>query len=107
MGSRNNQSRKPLTYEDLARKYDTTPNKVHSVVKSAYNKIIKNLIENEEVNIFDAVLALREYFNMSESEAVEKLNDEHRDLLKQYATDEFHIKDKNKLKNVFSELFGE
>lgn len=61
-------------------------------------------MENEEVNIFDAVLAIREYFNMSEAEAVEKLNDEHKDLLKQYAIDEFHMKKSN---NVFSDLFGE
>ena len=112
MKNRNQQRNKPLTYEDLARRYDMTPNKAHSVVKSAYNKIIKCLIEGDatdpegkKINIFDAVMALREYFNMTETEAVEKLNDEHRDMLKKYASEEFHIKkDKN---SSFSDLFGE
>ena len=104
------QQRKPLTYEDLARLYDITPNKAHSVVKSTYNKIIKCLMEGDnpegkKVNIFDAVLALREYFNMTEIEAVEKLNDEHREMLTKYASEEYNIrKDKN---SSFSDLFGE
>lgn len=87
---------KQLTYEDIARKYDMTPAKAHSIVKQAYNKMIKALIEKENVNIFDAVLALREYFNMSEQEAYDKLNDEHKDILKQYALKEFDIKSKSK-----------
>lgn len=87
---------KQLTYEDIARKYDMTPAKAHSIVKQAYNKMIKALTERENVNIFDAVLALREYFNMSEQEAYDKLNDEHKVLLKQYATKEFDIKSKSK-----------
>lgn len=87
---------KPLTYEDIARKYDMTPAKAHSIVKQAYNKMIKALMERENINIFDAVLALREYFNMSEQEAYDKLNDEHKDILKQYALKEFDIKSKSK-----------
>jgi hypothetical protein len=99
-----NQQKKPLTYEELARRYDITPNKAHSVVKSAYNKMVKSLMDSEKLNIFDAVLALREYFNMTEVEAVEKLNDEHREMLTKYASDEYHIKtNKN---DPFSELFS-
>jgi len=108
-----NQQKKPLTYEELARRYDITPNKAHSVVKSAYNKMIKSLMdgdkdadESTKVNIFDAVMALREYFNMTETEAVEKLNDEHREMLTKYASDEFHIKQRKK-EDSFTELFGE
>ena len=42
--------KKQLTYEELARKYDITPNKAHSIVKSAYNKMVKNLMEMESIN---------------------------------------------------------
>jgi hypothetical protein len=87
-------SQKQLTYEDIARKYDMTPAKAHSIVKQAYNKMVKALMERENINIFDAVLALREYFNMSEEEAVNKLNDEHKLLLKNYAIKEFDIRSK-------------
>jgi hypothetical protein len=87
-------SQKQLTYEDIARKYDMTPAKAHSIVKQAYNKMVKALMEKENINIFDAVLALREYFNMSEEEAVNKLNDEHKLLLKNYAIKEFDIRSK-------------
>jgi len=86
---------KQLTYEDIARKYDMTPAKAHSIVKQAYNKMIKSLIERENINIFDAVLALREYFNMSEQEAYDKLNEEHKVSLKHYAVKEFDIKSKS------------
>lgn len=87
--------RKQLTYEELARKYDITPNKAHSIVKSAYNKMVKSLMEKESVNIFDTVLALREYFNMSEKEAFEKLNDEHKRMIVKYAEESYEIKTKN------------
>jgi len=97
---------RPLTYEELARKYDSTPIKVHSVIKSAYNKMIKGLIEDGDINIFEAVLTLREYFNMTEAEAVEKLNDEHKEMLKKYATEEFHMGNKE-TNTPFSELFGD
>lgn len=86
---------KHLTYEEIARKYDMTPAKAHSIVKQAYNKMIKALMERENINIFDAVLALREYFNMSEQEAYEKLNEEHKIILRQYAINEFEIKSKS------------
>lgn len=94
----------PLTYEELARKYDITPIKVHSVIKSAYNKMVKGLMEVEGVNIFDAVLTLREYFNMTEAEAVEKLNDEHREMLKRYATKEYNMGNKE-IETPLTELF--
>ena len=94
MKSKNGQ--KQLTYEEIARKYDMTPAKAHSIVKQAYNKMIKALIDREKINIFDAVLVLREYFNMSEQEAYEKLNDENKQSLKNYAIQEFDIKSKHK-----------
>lgn len=98
--------KKQLTYEELARKYDITPNKAHSIVKSAYNKMVKNLMERERINIFDTVLALREYFNMSEKEAFEKLNDEHKRMIVKYAEESFEIRTKNCIDSVgYESLF--
>ena len=69
--------KKQLTYEEIARKYDITTAKCHSIVRSSYNKIIRTILEEEDVNIFQCVMALREYFNMPEAEAFEKLDDDH------------------------------
>lgn len=95
-----------LTYEEIARIYDITSSKAQTVVKSAYNKMIKGMIEDQNINIFDAVLALREYFNMSETEAVDKLNEEHRDLLTKWASENYNIKsDAEKENSDFTSLF--
>ena len=97
---------KGLTYEEIARMYDITSSKAQSIVKSAYNKMIKSMVEKQGLNIFDTVLALREYFNMTESEAIEKLNDEHRDMLTKYASEQYNIKsDIDKESSDFTSLF--
>jgi DNA-binding transcriptional regulator LsrR (DeoR family) len=84
--------KKSLTYEEIARKYDITTAKAHSIVKSAYNKMIIAIMSSENMNIFESVLVIREYFNMSEQEAYEKLNDEHKELIRLYAVKEYGIK---------------
>lgn len=82
---------KKMTYEDIARIYDITPAKAHSIAKTAYNKMVKGFIENHGINIFDTVLIIRAYFNMDEQEAYDKLNDEYKVALKEYAQKEFEI----------------
>lgn len=84
--------RKQLTYEEIAKKYDITTAKAHSIVKSAYNKMVAAIILNENISIFESVLLIREYFNMTEQEAFEKLNDEHKELIRSCAVKEFGIK---------------
>jgi len=93
-----------FTYEEIARKYDITTTKVQTIVKSTYNKIVKSLVEIEGINIFDAVLAMREYFNMSESDAFDKLNDEHKEMLKKYASEHYNI-DRSNEETDFTSLF--
>jgi len=98
------EEKKVFTYEEIARKYDITTTKVQTIVKSTYNKIVKNLVEMEGINIFDAVLAMREYFNMSESDAFDKLNDEHKEMLRKYASEHYNI-DKDDEDTDFTSLF--
>lgn len=95
-----------LTYEEIARMYDITSLKAQATVKSAYNKMVKAMVEKEGINIFDVVLALREYFNMTENEAFEKLNNEHKDALTKYASEQYNIKTKLEEKSSgFMKLF--
>jgi hypothetical protein len=84
--------RKQLTYEEIARKYDITTAKAHSIVKSAYNKMVNVIMENENLSIFQSVLLIREYFNMSEQEAFDKLNDENKERIRACAVKEYGIK---------------
>ena len=74
-----------LTYEEIADLYKISPNKVHAIVKSAYNKMVNYYVEKFGMNIFDAVMELRQTMNMSEKEAFDKLNDENKIKLKEEA----------------------
>jgi predicted DNA-binding protein YlxM (UPF0122 family) len=74
-----------LTYEEIADLYKISPNKVHAIVKSGYNKMVNYYVEKFGMNIFDAVMELRQTMNMSEKEAFEKLNDSNKIKLKEEA----------------------
>jgi predicted DNA-binding protein YlxM (UPF0122 family) len=74
-----------LTYEEIADLYKISPNKVHAIVKSGYNKMVNYYVEKFGMNIFDAVMELRQTMNMSEKEAFDKLNDENKIKIKEEA----------------------
>jgi predicted DNA-binding protein YlxM (UPF0122 family) len=74
-----------LTYEEIAELYKISPNKVHDIVKSAYNKMVNFYVDKFEMNIFDAVMELRQVMNMSEKEAFDKLDDSNRMKIKEEA----------------------
>ena len=76
---------KPMTYEELGKKCNMTPNKAHLEVKRIYNKMVKQLVYEKNINIWDCVVGLKDYFGMSEREAVDKLNKEFKELLKKDA----------------------
>jgi len=63
-----------LTYEEIASLYKISPNKVHAIVKSGYNKMVNYYVDKFGMNIFDAVMELRQAMNMSEKEAFDKLD---------------------------------
>lgn len=68
------QNQVPL--EDIAAKYEMSPNKVHTIIKTAYNKMVRHLIDEKEEEPFEAVMWLKGQLGMTEKEAIEKL-DEH------------------------------
>ena len=74
-----------LTYEEIASLYKISPNKVHAIVKSGYNKMVNHFVEKYNMNIFDAVMELRMAMNMSEKEAFDKLSDENKIKIKEEA----------------------
>jgi|JFJP01.1.fsa_nt_gi hypothetical protein len=74
-----------LTYEEIATLYNISPNKVHAIVKSGYNKMVNHCVTKLNMNIFDAVMALRKQMNMSEKEAFDKLDDENKIKIKEEA----------------------
>ena len=80
---------KPLTYEELGKKCNMTPNKAHLEVKRIYNKMVKKLVYEQNINIWDCVVGLKDFFGMSEREAVDKLNKELKELLKKDAIQKY------------------
>jgi hypothetical protein len=76
---------KQMTYEELGKKCGMTPNKAHLEVKRIYNKMVKELVYTKHINIWDCVVGLKDFFGMSEREAVDKLNKEFKELLKKDA----------------------
>jgi predicted DNA-binding protein YlxM (UPF0122 family) len=74
-----------LTYEEIASLYKISPNKVHAIVKSGYNKMVNYYVEKFGMNIFDAVMELRQTMNMSEKEAFDKLDDANKIKIKEEA----------------------
>ena len=76
-----------LTYEEIATTLKMSPNKVHSVVKVAYNKMVKHLVQDKGHNIFDAVMWLKNQLGMSEKEAIDKLDEHNLTRLKKDASE--------------------
>jgi len=74
-----------LTYEEIASLYETTPNKIHMLVKRTYNKIITAMVKDKKVNIWDAVMSVKDFFGMTEKEAIDKLNSTNKNLIRCYA----------------------
>ena len=74
-----------LTYEEIASLYETTPNKIHMMVKRTYNKIITSLVKDKNINIWDAVMATKDFFGMTEKEAIDKLNSKNKIMIRSYA----------------------
>ena len=71
-----------LTYEEIASTLNMSPNKVHNTVKIAYNKMIRNLVDDKGYHIFDAVMWLKDQLAMSEKEAIDKLDESNYTRLK-------------------------
>jgi hypothetical protein len=63
-----------MALEDIATLYGYSSNKVHTIIKTAYNKMVRYLVETKGENIFDAVMFLKNELRMTEKEAIEKLD---------------------------------
>jgi hypothetical protein len=76
---------KQLTFEQISKKYNMPISEVNSVINTAYNKMVHTLVVDQNFDIWDVVFEMKKYFNMTEKEAVDKLTNEHRELLKESA----------------------
>lgn len=76
---------KKLTYEEIAKIYNISQNKVNSIIIEAYNKIVDYYVEKLNFNIFETVLFLCKFFQMSEKEAFNNLNEKNKQKIKEFA----------------------
>lgn len=80
-----NSKQKPMTFEQISSKYEIPISEVNFTINKAYNKMVHTLVYTHRFDIWDVVVELKNYFNMTEKEAVEKLTPEHKELLKKSA----------------------
>jgi hypothetical protein len=75
---------KQLTFEQISNRYNIPISEVNNTINIAYNKMVRSLVE-QNFDIWDVVVEMKNYFNMTEKEAVDKLTPEHKELLKESA----------------------
>lgn len=93
------QIKNELTYEQLGKILNMTPNKAHLEVKRIYNIIIERMVHEKNINIWDSVVAIKDLFGMTEKEAVNKLNKKLKKELIDDAREKFgNVKIKLKIK---------
>lgn len=87
-----NTRRETYTYEEIAKAYKVSPNKIHSIVKTAYNKMVSHCVVKYNMNIFDAVMSIKTWLKMSDREAFEKLNKSNKLSIRRAAIDRYETK---------------
>lgn len=87
-----NTRRETYTYEEIAKAYKVTPNKIHSVVRTAYNKMVNHCVKQYNMNIFDAVMSIKIWLKMSDRESFEKLNKSNKLAIRKAAIDRYETK---------------
>lgn len=83
MSSKNNPSGKEMTYDEIGKKLNISPQQVHKIEKESYNKIISNIMVKQKVDVFDAVLYFSALFGAESDQCYKKLNSTHKELLKE------------------------
>jgi predicted DNA-binding protein (UPF0251 family) len=64
-----------LTYDEIAERKGIKVNKVHEIIKSAYNKMVNHLVDNKGYEIIDSIKYLKGTLRMTEKESIDKLDD--------------------------------
>lgn len=83
-----------LTYDEISKIYNISPNKVHNIVKNAYNKMVNYYVDVLQFNIFDVVLFLSKFLGITEKEAFEKLDKKNKIRLKKEVLQKIENKEK-------------
>lgn len=75
---------KKLTYDEISKMYNISQNKVNAIIIEAYNKIIDYYVEKLNFNIFETVLFLCKFFQITEKEAFNNLNEKNKQRIKDF-----------------------
>jgi hypothetical protein len=74
-----------LTLDQIAAKFNMSICEVNTSINKSYNKIVTELVTKHGIDIWDAVVELKNMFAITEKEAVDKLNEDNKELLKKSA----------------------
>ena len=56
---------KQLTFEQISNRYNMPISEVNSVINIAYNKMVHTLVMDQHFDIWDVVVEMKNYFNMT------------------------------------------
>lgn len=76
-----------LTYDEVADMTGLKTNKVHEIIKTAYNKMILYLVEEKGHDVIDSIKYLKTNLNMTEKESIDKLDESNYNKLKKSLED--------------------
>lgn len=84
-----NKTGKSLTYEEISKKLNISPQQVHKIEREAFNKLIKRLSEKSGESIFQTIVFLSKYLGIDTDQIYKKLNRENYDSLKAYVEENY------------------
>lgn len=87
MSSKCNPSGKEQTYEQIGHKLKISPQQVHKIEREAFNKIIRRVMEKNNMDIFDSIIYFSKLFGVEVEQCYKKLDKVNLDLLNDYLKD--------------------
>lgn len=87
--SNKNKMGKSMTYEEIGEVMDLTPQQVHKSEKEAFNKLVKGLMINANMSIFDSIIAISKYLGIEVEHCYKKLDKENKQTLSAYTFEKY------------------
>ena len=79
--SSKNKMGKEMTYEEIGVVTGLSPQQVHKIEKDAFNKMVYALMEKQNINIFDSIIAVSSYLGIDVDQSYKKLDKRNKQLL--------------------------
>jgi len=92
MQTKNLKIKKNLTYEEIGKQLDISPQQVHKIEKEAINKVFKRLNDCTNFNPVQVMIGVCEEFNVNPEQIFKKLDDGNKNVLLRFIQVEYDKK---------------